>query len=154
MLRQFVYGRLAGYEDVNDADRLGRDSAMRWIVGGKADSRGRGSTSQMGRFETELLATDTNLAAVTSLSGQWIDRVQVRRLPRASRTRSGFPPTSRESSTWESQPNWNGQDFVLDDAVFRAMGLERYVFTSNQFCCDLRAAAREAPSETRCRSIG
>ena len=25
LLRQSVYGRLAGYEDVNDADRLGRD---------------------------------------------------------------------------------------------------------------------------------
>jgi DDE family transposase len=28
-LRQSVFGRLAGYEDVNDADRLGRDPAMR-----------------------------------------------------------------------------------------------------------------------------
>ena len=40
LLRQSVYGRLAGYEDVNDADRLGRDPAMRWIVGGKAVERG------------------------------------------------------------------------------------------------------------------
>ncbi len=39
LLRQSVYGRLAGYEDVNDADRLGRDPAMRWIVGGKAVER-------------------------------------------------------------------------------------------------------------------
>ena len=54
LLRQSVYGRLAGYEDVNDADRLGRDPAMRWIVGGKAVERGGASTSQMGRFETEL----------------------------------------------------------------------------------------------------
>src|ERR1700746_3928364 len=29
-LRQSVFGRLAGYEDVNDADRPGRDPAMRW----------------------------------------------------------------------------------------------------------------------------
>ncbi len=58
LLRQSVYGRLAGYEDVNDADRLGRDPAMCWIVGGKAVERGGASTSQMGRFETELLATD------------------------------------------------------------------------------------------------
>ena len=28
MLRQSVFGRLAGYEDVNDADRLGRDPAV------------------------------------------------------------------------------------------------------------------------------
>ena len=33
--RQSVYGRLGGYDDVNDADRLGRDPAMRWIVGGE-----------------------------------------------------------------------------------------------------------------------
>ena len=39
LLRQSVYGRLAGYEDVNDADRLGRDPVMRWIVGGKVVER-------------------------------------------------------------------------------------------------------------------
>jgi hypothetical protein len=33
--RQSVFGRLGGYEDVNDAGRLGRDPAMRWIVGGR-----------------------------------------------------------------------------------------------------------------------
>src|ERR1700730_5751787 len=38
MLRQAVFGRLAGYEDVNDAGRLRHDPAMRWIVGGKAAS--------------------------------------------------------------------------------------------------------------------
>src|ERR1035437_10681527 len=36
MLRQSVFGRLAGYEDVNDADRLGGGPAMRWLVGGRA----------------------------------------------------------------------------------------------------------------------
>jgi hypothetical protein len=35
-LRQAVFGRLAGYEDVNDADRLAHDPALRWIVGGRA----------------------------------------------------------------------------------------------------------------------
>ena len=32
LLRQAVYGRLAGYEDVNDAERLARDPVMRAIV--------------------------------------------------------------------------------------------------------------------------
>ena len=82
LLRQSVYGRLAGYEDVNDADRLGRDPAMRWIVGGKAVERGGASTSQMGRFETELLANDENLAALADLSGMWIDRVHDHDPPR------------------------------------------------------------------------
>ena len=36
LLRQSVFGRLAGYEDVNDADRLRRDPAMRWLVGNRA----------------------------------------------------------------------------------------------------------------------
>ncbi len=33
----------------------------------------------MGRFETEWLATDDNLAALTDLSGVWIDRVHKRK---------------------------------------------------------------------------
>src|SRR5258705_7466055 len=36
LLRQSVFGRLAGYEDVNDAERLRHDPAIRWIVGGTA----------------------------------------------------------------------------------------------------------------------
>ncbi len=32
LLRQSVFGRLAGYEDVNDAERLARDPVMRAIV--------------------------------------------------------------------------------------------------------------------------
>ncbi len=79
MLRQSVFGRLAGYEDVNDADRLGRDPAMRWIVGGKAAQGAAASTSQMGRFETEWLANDGNFTALADLSGRWIDRVHSRR---------------------------------------------------------------------------
>ena len=54
LFRQSVFGRLGGYEDVNDADRLGRDPAMRWIVGGRAVAKQAASTSQMGCFETEF----------------------------------------------------------------------------------------------------
>ena len=78
LFRQSVFGRLGGYQDVNDADRLGRDPAMRWIVGGRAVAKQAASTSQMGRFETEFLAADENLAALADLSGQWIDRVHAR----------------------------------------------------------------------------
>ena len=79
--RQSVFGRLGGYDDVNDADRLSLDPVMRWIVGGKAVERQAASTSQMGRFETEVLATEENLAALADLSGQWTDRVHDRRPP-------------------------------------------------------------------------
>jgi hypothetical protein len=80
--RQSVFGRLGGYDDVNDADRLGRDPAMRWIVGGHAIKGRAASTSQMGRFETELLATAKNFAALTELSGAWVDKVHDRRPPK------------------------------------------------------------------------
>ena len=83
LFRQSVFGRLGGYEDVNDADRLGRDPAMRWIVGGRAVAKAAASTSQMGRFETEFLAADENLAALVDLSGQWIDRVHAGNPPKA-----------------------------------------------------------------------
>jgi hypothetical protein len=36
LLRQSVFGRLAGYEDVNDAEPLCRAPAMRWVVGDRA----------------------------------------------------------------------------------------------------------------------
>src|SRR6185312_11719351 len=55
LLRQSVFGRLAGYEDVNDADRLCREPAMRWVVGDRAISGFAASASQMGRFETKWL---------------------------------------------------------------------------------------------------
>ena len=82
LFRQSVFGRLGGYEDVNDADRLGRDPAMRWVVGGCAVAKQAASTSQMGRFETEFLAADENLAALTDLSGIWIDRVHDHNRPK------------------------------------------------------------------------
>ncbi len=82
LLRQSVFGRLAGYEDVNDAERLAHDPVMRAIVDHKGLDRMAASSSQMGRFETEWLATDDNLAALTALSGVWIDRVHDRRPPK------------------------------------------------------------------------
>jgi len=89
LFRQSVFGRLGGYEDVNDADRLGRDPAMRWVVGGRALAKAAASTSQMGRFETEFLATDQHIAALADLSGRWIDRLHERR-PSESPFENGF----------------------------------------------------------------
>jgi len=82
LLRQSVFGRLAGYDDVNDADRLARDPAMRWIVGGRAVHDCAASASQMGCFETEWLTSGENLVALADLSGHWIDRVHTGQPPR------------------------------------------------------------------------
>ncbi len=54
LLRQSIYSRLAGYEDVNDAERLAVDPAIRHVVGGRttrADKQAA-SPSGVGRFET------------------------------------------------------------------------------------------------------
>jgi Transposase DDE domain group 1 len=83
LLRQSVFGRLAGYEDVNDAERLCRDPAMCWIVGGGAPMGRAASASQMGRFETDWLARPENLAALDDLPGWWIDAVHPRRPPKS-----------------------------------------------------------------------
>jgi len=82
LLRQSVFGRLAGYEDVNDAERLCRDPAMRWVVGDRAITGYAASASQMGRFETKWLCRSENLAALADLPGQWIDKVHQRRPPK------------------------------------------------------------------------
>lgn len=58
----------------------------------------------MGRFETRLLTGKQNLAALTDLSGQWIDRVHVRRSPRGVvlDMDSSVSPThgEKEMSVW------------------------------------------------------
>ena len=82
LLRQSVFGRLAGYEDVNDADRLALDPVMRQVVGGRAMDAKAASASHMGRFETETLATSDNRTALADTSGQWIDRVHERKPPK------------------------------------------------------------------------
>jgi len=46
------------------------------VVGGRAVERTAASTGQVGRFETEALTATANQAALTQLSGKWIDRVR------------------------------------------------------------------------------
>ncbi|NNM99490.1 MAG: IS1380 family transposase [Candidatus Eremiobacteraeota bacterium] len=106
MFRQSVFGRLAEYEDVNDALRLRHDPAMRWIIGGKAAKGAGASPSQMGRFETNWLAKPENLATLTALSGHWIDRVAKRR----SCKRVALDMDSSVSPTHGEQEKsvWNG----------------------------------------------
>jgi hypothetical protein len=91
LLRQAVYGRLAGYEDVNDAERRACDPAMRATIGREGLDRPAASSSEMGRFETEWLATDANLAALTTC-----------RVPGSTGcTRAGHRTAS--SSTWTAR---------------------------------------------------
>jgi hypothetical protein len=78
---QAVFGCLAGYEDVNDAERLAHDPVMHAIVGRDGLKRDATSSSQMGHFETEWLATEDNLKALADLCGARIDSVHNRKPP-------------------------------------------------------------------------
>jgi hypothetical protein len=79
LLRQSIYSRLAGYEDTNDAERLCVDPAMRQVAGGRAIDHSAASTSQMGRFETEILTQPKNLEFLMNLPGSWVDQVRENR---------------------------------------------------------------------------
>ena len=106
LLRQSVFGRLAGYEDVNDAVRPRHDLTMRWVGAGKAALNAAASPSQTRRFETKRLAAEKNLTALADPSGQWIDRMHARRPPRGVvlDMDSSVSPTHGE----QERSVWNG----------------------------------------------
>jgi len=79
LLRQSIYGRLAGYEDTNDAECLPVDPAMRQVVGGRAKERTAASTSLMGRFEAEILTQPQNLELLMGVLCIWVNRVHNRK---------------------------------------------------------------------------
>ena len=74
LLRQSIYSRLAGYDDTNDAQRLAQDLAMRIVVGWQGTERNAASTSEMGRFETELMTQENNLQGLAQMNAQWVER--------------------------------------------------------------------------------
>ncbi len=101
LLHQSIFSRLAGYDEVNDTDRLRRDPAMRSLVGGRAVKCGAASAYALGRLETGMPTRPENLAA---LPGRWIDAVQDRRSPKsiALDMDSSQSPVNgdREGSAW------------------------------------------------------
>ena len=70
LLRQSIYSRMAGYEDVNDAERLSRiDLTFRLIGSEKIWERGAALTpSCLQSFETELLTQEKNLAGLAAIN--------------------------------------------------------------------------------------
>ena len=74
--RQSDYSRLAGYEDVNDAERLSQDPAFRLIGSKKVWERGAALTSRLQSFETELLTQADNLAGIATLNRDLVARAE------------------------------------------------------------------------------
>jgi len=76
LLRQSVYSRLAGYEDLNDAERLSQDPTFRLIGSEKIWDRGAALTSRLQSFETEMLAEEENFAGLARLNRALIGKAE------------------------------------------------------------------------------
>ena len=75
LLRQSIYSRLAGYEDVNDANQLRKDPALRIILGERALKKNGSSESTVGKFETEILTEGKNPEKLDEMLMNWIAKV-------------------------------------------------------------------------------
>ena len=76
LVRQSVYSWLAGYEDVNDAERLSQDSAF-WLIGSrKIIERGAALTSRLQSFEAEILTQAENLAGLAAFNRELLARAE------------------------------------------------------------------------------
>src|SRR5215831_6356862 len=76
LLRQSVYSRLAGYEDLNDAERLSQDPTFRLIGSERIWDRGAALTSRLQSFETEMLAEEQNFDGLVRLNGELIGKAE------------------------------------------------------------------------------
>ena len=76
LLRQSIYSRLAGYEDLNDAQRLSQDPTLRLIGSEKVWDRGAALTSRLQTFETEMLAEQENFAGLGRLNRALIGKAE------------------------------------------------------------------------------
>ena len=77
LFRQSVYSRLAGYEDVNDAERLSQDPTFRLIGSEKTWDRGVALTSRLQSFETEILAEEENVTGLAAINRELIGKAEV-----------------------------------------------------------------------------
>ena len=77
LLRQSVYSRLAGYEDVNDAVRVSADPTFRLIGSPKRWDRGAALTSTLHWFETDLLTRAENLVGLMAVNRELLAQAGV-----------------------------------------------------------------------------
>jgi hypothetical protein len=76
LLRQSVYSRLAGYEDVNDAERLAQDPSFRLIGSEKIWDRGAALPSRLQSFEAQMLAEDGNFSGLARLNRELVGKAE------------------------------------------------------------------------------
>src|SRR5687768_15482708 len=100
----------------------------------------------MGRFETDWLATEANLAALSDLSGAWIDRVHQRRPP------DGIilDMDSSESPTHGQQEGsaWNGH-FGMAGSYWKRYVSQHFLLSAKARTLSLASVARMSEDEAR-----
>jgi len=76
LLRQSIYSRLAGYEDLNDAERLSQDPTFRLIGSEKIWDRGAALPSRLHWFETEVLTQEENLDGLSRINRELLAKAE------------------------------------------------------------------------------
>lgn len=76
LLRQSVYSRLAGYEDVNDAERLAQDPSFRLLGSKKIWDRGAALPSRRQSFEAQMLGEDGNFSGLARLNRELVGKAE------------------------------------------------------------------------------
>ena len=142
LLRQSVYSRLAGYEDVNDAEQLSRDPTFRLIGSEKIWDRGAALPSRLQTFETDLLAEDGNFAGLARVNRELIGNAEAIDSP----YRTVLDMDSTEIPVYGEQENsaYNGH---FESTCYHPLLL---------FNRGRRLSGGEAPSRQRaqCRGLG
>jgi hypothetical protein len=106
LLRQSVYSRLAGYEDVNDAERLSQDPTFRLIGSEKIWEHGAALPSRLHWFETEMLSQDENLEGLSRINRELLAKAKAMDSPQ----RVGLDVDSTEIPVYgeQEQSAYNG----------------------------------------------
>ncbi len=71
-----IYSRLAGYEDVNDAERLSQDPTFHLIASEKIWDRGAALPSRLHWFETEVLSQEENLEGLSRINRELLAKAE------------------------------------------------------------------------------
>lgn len=106
---------MAGYEDLNDAERLAADPTFRLISSQSLWDRGAALTSTLHWFETELLTKEENLIGLMALNRETVGRADCL----DSSDRVVLNIDSSENPVHGEQEDW-GQQGLGKEVVFRA----------------------------------
>ena len=148
LLRQSVYSRLAGYEDLNDAERVSIDPTFRLIGSQKIWDRGAALTSTLHGFETEMLASEENLLGADGAEPEsWSGK------RRRSTTPSGSfwtwtPPRVRSMANRKAVPT---TDTSSRSATIRCFCSTVMVIASLQSCVQATCTAPTTGMSYCCR---